>query len=70
MAWATAKIVSGRPRRSNVRSTRHTPARDPYSYMLSIDMCRFGNACAPMISDRNVSLPGSFSSGLFSPPSS
>ena len=57
IACATAKIVNGRPRRSNVRRTRHTPARDPYSYNDSMLMCRFGNDCAPTISDKKVSLP-------------
>ncbi|SKY71559.1 Uncharacterised protein [Mycobacteroides abscessus subsp. abscessus] len=33
-------------------------------------MCRFGNDCAPTISDRKVSLPRSFSRTLFSLPSS
>ena len=31
IARATAKIVSGSPRSSKIRSTRHNPAREPYS---------------------------------------
>ena len=69
-AIATPKTVSGSPRRSNTRSTRHSPARDPYSYSDSMLMCRFGNGWAPMISERNVSDAWSPCSTLFSAPSS
>jgi hypothetical protein len=56
-AIATPKIVSGHPRASNSRSSRHPPARAPYSYTDSMDMWRSGNDGAPMISERNVSDP-------------
>ncbi len=45
-ARATAKTVSGMPRRSNTLSSRHSPAREPYSYNDSMLMCRLGKACA------------------------
>ena len=54
-ARAAAKMVSGSLRFSNARSTRQSPAREPYSNSDSMLMCRMGKACAPMISDRKVS---------------
>ncbi len=69
-AIATPKIVSGMPRSRNKRKIRHTPARDPYSYSDSIDWCLAANACAPMISDKNVSDALSPCNTLFSAPSS
>ncbi len=41
IAIATPKIVSGSFRASNSRRIRQTPAREPYSYIDSIVMCRF-----------------------------
>ena len=69
-AIATPNTVSGSLRSSNMRSRRHSPAREPYSYSDSMLMWRIGKACAPMISDRKVSDAGSPCSTLFSPPSS
>ena len=45
-AMPTPNTVSGSWRSRNSRRIRHTPAREPYSYSDSIDMCRAGNGCA------------------------
>ena len=66
----TPNTVNGIARSRNIRNSRQTPARDPYSYSDSIDMWRAAIGAPPTISERNVSDAASPWSTQFSPPSS